>query len=382
MRPERWTAAGALAVLAAALLVVPGRPGGPQVSVADATADAPGLPPGRAPAPAAEPVAVAAPVEVMTPQRLGSRSGGDAGTVTTGTLVNPDGDGSAAAASTTAAPPAAPPTTPIGPGVGDTARARFESRFPAHAAAAQDPADPASTRWAVLVGINDHQGSTVDNIGSRSDAESLYAHLIDQGWSPDHVLLLTDELATREAIVEGIRWLARQTTPDSTAVFSYSGHAKQWWGVDMDGDGEIPDEGLWPSDNDHIVDSEFVDLMDEVDAGRLWVNLMACEAAGFLDAGLVRDGRVVTYSSAEVEKSYEDPSVGHSVWGWNLTVQGLRRGLADANGDGDVTVQEAATHAIPRAATRTARQTPYGPQNGGMVDRAGGAFSLAVPTGP
>lgn len=101
--------------------------------------------------------------------------------------------------------------------------------------------------------------------------------------------------------------------------------------------------------------------------------------AGFLDPGLVREGRVVTYSSAEDEKSYEDPSVGHSVWGWNLTVQGMRHGLADRDGDGDVTVQEAAAHAIPRAAHRTSRQIPHGPQNGGMVDQARGPVSLSIP---
>ena len=279
------------------------------------------------------------------------------------------------------APPAPPPTTPVGPGTGDTPRARFASRFPAHDSATQDTAQPASTRWGLLVGVNKHQGRTHDNIGSRPDAESLYAHLMDLGWQPDHVLLLTDELATRENILEGVRWLARSTTPDSVAVFSYSGHAKQWPGWDVDGDGETTDEALWPSDNQHITDGEFADLMGTVRAGHMWLNFMACEAAGFLDPGLSRDGRIVSVSSAEDEKSYEDPSVGHSVWGWNLTVQGLRRGAADANGDGEVTVQEAVAYAIPRATRRTEGQS-HGAQHGGMVDRAGGAFHLTIPAPP
>ena len=294
-----------------------------------------------------------------------------------GGLVNPDA-GEPVRAAAAAAPPAAAPTTPVGPGDGDTPRARFASRFPAHDAATQDTADPASTRWGLLVGVNEHQGRTHDNIGSRPDAESLYAHLMDLGWQPDHVLLLTDELATRENILEGVRWLARATTPESVAVFSYSGHAKQWHGWDVDGDGETTDEALWPSDNQHITDGEFADLMGSVQAGHMWLNVMACEAAGFLDPGLSRDGRIVSYSSAEDEKSYEDPSVGHSVWGWNLTVQGLRRGAADGNGDGEVTVQEAVAYAIPRATRRTEGQS-HGAQHGGMVDRAGGAFRLTIP---
>lgn len=310
-------------------------------------------------------------------------TGGGLPAISVDALAVPDGGDAAASTSATlaAAPPAPAPTTPIGPGDGATPRARFESRFPAHTAATQDVDDPATTRWAVLVGVNAHQGTTRDNVGSRQDAQSLYAHLMDQGWLPDHVLLLTDELATREAIVESIHWLARRSTDDSVAVFHYSGHAKQWFGQDVDGDGESPDEGLWPTDNDHIPDGEFVRLMGDVTAGRLWVNVMACEAAGFLDPGLARDGRIITYSSAEDEKSYEDPAVGHSVWGWNLVVQGLRNGEADRDQDGSVTVQEAVAYAVPAATTRTTGQA-YGAQHGGMVDRAGGVFSLAVPDQP
>lgn len=342
------------------------------------------LPPGRAPAPA--PPKAPAPVSMPVPEH--EQTHADTGPVTPvvadDALVVPDGQEGAAPEDGTSpslapAPPTRAPATPVGPGEGESARDRFESRFPAHAAATQQPDDPASSRWAVLIGVNEHSGSTRDNVGSRQDAESLYTHLLDMGWSGDHVLLLTDGLATRETIVQAVDWLARKTDEDSVAVFSYSGHAKQWPGQDMDGDGEVPDEALWPTDNQHIVDGEFVTMMDAVEAGRMWLNFMACEAAGFLDPGLAREGRVVTYSSAEVEKSYEDPSVGHSVWGWNLTVQGLRLGEADTNEDGEVTAQEAAAYAIPRAAARTHGQQ-YGAQNGGMIDQSRGAFSLTIPS--
>lgn len=343
-----------------------------------------GLQTDRAEAPVSEPTPAPVVTAVPDPDDVNTDPEGAAPAVAERALAVPDGSDSTGdpptqATTTAPAPPTHVPTTPVGPGEGDTPQARFASHFPAHAAATQDPDDPASSRWAVLVGVNTHQGSTRDNIGSRQDAESLYSHLVDMGWSEDHVLLLTDELATRESIVEAVAWLARKTNDASVAVFSYSGHAKQWPGEDRDGDGEVPDEALWPTDNQHIVDGEFVDMMADVEAGRLWINFMACEAAGFMDPGLVRDGRIVTYSSAEVEKSYEDPSVGHSVWGWNLTVNGLRLGEADSNDDGDVTVQEAAAYAIPRAARRTSGQR-HGAQNGGMVDQAHGAFSLTLPS--
>lgn len=364
-------------------LAVDGEVPGPRASRGAAGAD-PSVPPGAAPAPVPAPSPTPTMVETPTTAARALADRGDTPAVGDDTLVVPDGgEGTAPIAPSdgAAAPPAPPPSTPVGAGEGDSPRARFESRFPAHAAASQDPRDPATTRWAVLVGINEHSGTTRDNVGSRQDAESLYAHLMDLGWRADHVLLLTDELATRETMLESVHWLARRTTADSVAAFSYSGHAKQWFDRDVDGDGEVPDEALWPSDNQHITDREFADVMGTVGAGRLWLNIMACEAAGFLDPGLVRDGRVVTFSSAEDEKSYEDPSVGHSVWGWNLVVEGLRNGRADADGDGAVTVQEAASFAIPRAAKRTSGQS-YGAQNGGMVDRAGGALSLSIPPPP
>lgn len=274
------------------------------------------------------------------------------------------------------------PSTPLGTGQGDTPRARFASRFPAHDAATQDPMQPRTTRWAVLVGVNDHQGTVRNNVGSRQDAESLYSHLMALGWDADHVLLLTDRLATQETIVEALRWLERKTTGDSVALFWYSGHAKRWSGTDVDGDGHANRIGLWPSDNRFVTDREFIRLLAGIRASRVWVNIMACHAEQFLQEGLARDGRLVTFSSRSPEKSYEDPSVDHSVWGWNLVVRGLRQGLADSSGDGDVTVQEALNYAIPRAAHRTSRQTPHGAQNGLMVDRAGGPFSLAIPPPP
>lgn len=266
------------------------------------------------------------------------------------------------------------------PPADDTARGRFERRFPAHAAASQDAAEPATTRWAVLIGINEHAGTTRDNLGSRQDAEALAAHLRGLGWRDDHVLLLTDAMATRENIVEAIRWLQRKTDESSVSVFHYTGHTKQWPNWDVDGDGERTDEALWPSDNRHISDGEWAALMAPI-AGRMWINIGACEAAGYLDPGVSGPNRIVTYSSAEDQKSYEDPGAGHSVWGYELVINGLRRTHGDSNGDGAVTVEEAVNFAIPRAASRTQNQR-YGPQTGGVDDQVEGDFPLEIPPPP
>lgn len=255
---------------------------------------------------------------------------------------------------------------------------RFNELFPDQAAATQDVRDPSTTRWAVLIGINDHQGPTRDNIGSRQDAELLHAHLLSLGWRADHIVLLTDALAVRDNIEEAIAWLGRKTDPDSVAILSYSGHTKQWWGEDVDGDGEIPDEGLWPSDNDRIPDGEFVARMAPVDAGKLWINIAACEAEGFADPGLARPGRTMTFASQEDEKAYEEPRENLSIWGHHLIERGMVERRADTNGDGRVSVEEAFHFAVPPAAERS-RIGSHGSQHGVIVDPDPEPFLLGLP---
>jgi hypothetical protein len=255
----------------------------------------------------------------------------------------------------------------------------FAERFPAQAAATQDPDDPASTRWALLIGINEHRGTVADNIGSRQDAEDLRTVLLAHGWRDDHILVLTDRQATRDDIVAGLAWLADKTDEDSVAVFHYSGHSKKWR-HDVDGDGER-DVGLWPSDDGYIVDSELVDLLEPVQPQALWVSFATCNAAGMADPGLAQPGRVLTFSSGAPQKSYEHPAWGNSVWGWHLIEQALGAGLGDLDGDGRVTVQEAFAWARPRASDTTSGQR-YGPQDGVMIDLLGGELDLLVPDAP
>lgn len=256
--------------------------------------------------------------------------------------------------------------------------ATWADRHPAHAAAVQDPSQPATTRWALLIGINEHLGGVSDNIGSRQDAEDLRAHLLADGWLDDHILTITDRDATRANIIAGIRWLADKTDQDSVAIFHYSGHSKKWYGRDHDGDGEITDEGLWPTDSRFIVDSELAGLLGAVQPQALWLNFATCNAAGLADPGLVQPGRLLTFSSGEPQKSYEHPAWGNSVWGWFLIEQAMVGGLADADADGRVTVEEAFSWARPRASTTTSQQSD-GPQDAVIVDLLDGDFDTAIP---
>lgn len=380
------TAAAAVLLVLQAIVVVTHRPDGPPASVAIEDVPPPEPSPSASPTPPV-PDPVLTPEEPPTPTTEAPTTGAPPAPaeVQTQAEVRQIDPGASADEGPpppprSAEPPPPPPSDEDRSPPRDPAYERFARDFPDQEAAGQDPRDPSTTRWAVLIGINDHYGPTRDNVGSRQDAEDLHSYLLHLGWRSDHIVLLTDHAATRERIEQAIWWLARKTNGDSVAAFHYSGHTKQWHGWDPDRDGEVPDEALWPADNDRMTDRELVDRLAHVRAGRFWIDIGACEAEGYADPGMLQDGRVLTFSSREAEKSYEDPSVSNSVWGYYLVERGMHAGEGDADGDGDVTVQEAFDFAAPRAAQRTANGR-NGPQHPVIQDRAG-PFSLRIPPPP
>lgn len=256
-------------------------------------------------------------------------------------------------------------------------RGSFAAAYPAQARATRTTG-PGGNFWALIIGINDYAGSTRDNIGSYQDATALRTHLLGLGWRSDHVLLIGNRSATRTRIIQGLQWLASKTDGASTVVFHYSGHERPY-SSDVDGDGESRDVALWAADNKLIVDGDLGTMLGAVRAGKMWLNFAVCRAGGFDDPGTVKPGRLITYSSPEWELSYEDPAVGHSVFGYFSIVEGMRSQRADANGDELTTVQEAFAYARPRVINRTSNR-----QHPSMVDSYGRSFSLvagATPSG-
>ena len=250
---------------------------------------------------------------------------------------------------------------------------RFRDLFRAQYRATVDPYVPATNYWALLIGINEYSGRTRDNIGSYQDARELRRHLLSLGWRSDHILLLGNRHATASNIIQSIRWLASKTDSSSVVVFNYSGHEMPTRST-ADGDRESRDIAIQASDNRLVLDGVLGREMGRVAAEKMWINLAVCRAGGFDDPGMVRPGRVITYSSPESELSYEDPSVHHSVFGWYEIMDGMVQKQADANGNGDVTVEEAFRYARPYVINRTSsKQHPF------IVDNLSGSMSLRPP---
>lgn len=268
---------------------------------------------------------------------------------------------------------AAASTTTSSTSSSSSGSASFAKKYPAQANAYVDPAIPATNYWALLIGINDYAGSTRDNVGSYQDARDLRKHLLSLGWHSDHIALIANRDATATRIIQGIRWLASKTDSSSVVVFHYAGHEKPLK-TSSDGDNESRDVALWVADNKLIVDGVLGREMGKVAASKMWIDLAVCRAGGFSDAGMVKSGRIITFSSPESELSYEDPGLHHSVFGWYVIMEGMRQGLGDSNGDGIVTVEEAYKYARPLVVDRTdGRQHPK------ISDNLSGQLNMTPP---
>jgi hypothetical protein len=250
----------------------------------------------------------------------------------------------------------------------------IKSTFPSQAAAREYSSDPRSKRWALLIGINDYAGGTQDLMGSRQDAEELRTVLLRLGWRSDHIMLIRDRHATAAHIIQAIRWLSLKTTTASTAVFLYSGHEK-YTRTTADGDNETRDVEIWAADNRMILDGVLGKEMNRVRAYRMWIAISTCRAQGFSDAGMIKTGRVLTFSSTASQYSYDVPEWHHSAFGYYMIHVGMYLKAADANHDGHVTVEEAFVYARPRVYSQTRKlQTPV------MVDKASGSIYLVIPS--
>lgn len=239
--------------------------------------------------------------------------------------------------------------------------------------ARQIDGQPATFYWAVIVGATDYAGSTPNAPGSAEDAWSLRDHLLSLGWRSDHIYTVTNLGMTRDNILKAIRWMASKTNGRSLAIFHYSGHEKPTR-TTADGDNETQDVQLWAADNRYIPDGELARELSRVRSYRSWFHISACRAAGFSDSGMFAGGRVVTWSSTQSELSWGDASLKASVFNHFMINQGMRKRLADANRDGNVTVEEAFWYSRRPVMDRTSnRQHPI------MDDRWPGDFSLKPP---
>lgn len=180
------------------------------------------------------------------------------------------------------------------------------------AQAAEPPGQPGVKR-ALLIGINKYRA--VPKLqGSLNDIETMRHILLTRwGFSEKHITIVRDEGATRAGILAALDHLVKETGPNDTVYFHYSGHGSQVEDLNGDEADDHLDETLVPQDGrsgevPDITDDELDAVFSKMRAKSALVILDSCHsgtATRSLDIrtrSIPRDTRLELYRKAEVAK--------------------------------------------------------------------------------
>jgi|SRR5579863_931512 len=246
------------------------------------------------------------------------------------------------------------------------------------------------TLWVFAVGISHYRNSMIDLQYADNDAETLAAALQDRApgvFVDVKQMVLINEQATRQSILDGMKTFFSQASPDDTGVIALMGHGVVWHGVsyfvpysaDM---ANLATEGLTMSDFDKSVQSvsarvkKLALLLDTCHAdafspnprglGRTQPQRQQARGIALVDeiAGSAPDTFVLSASQGD-ESSWEDANYrlpgetkGHGAFTYAL-LSGLRESGEVQPYQGALYMDELAGYVSHKASERTGgKQTP------------------------
>jgi len=217
-------------------------------------------------------------------------------------------------------------------------------------------------KLAVLVGINDYDGTQNDLRYCVNDINDVYSALVNvYGFSSSNIMVLTDSQATYANVLAALDWLAQNAGSDSTAVFYYSGHGSRS-SSDRDGDGEKTDECIVTRELAFLWDGILASKFRNISSSKIWLGFDSCYSGGMADAvqddGLKGIARVNTMACKANQLSGESSTIQHGYFTYLLVDQGILGGKADSNRDGKVSIEEAFNYAQANIRQYTRPQTP------------------------
>ena len=201
---------------------------------------------------------------------------------------------------------------------------------------------------ALLIGINDYQGTESDLQGTSADVRNVAEALIGTfGWNPDNIYTLLDDKATAENIVTAIKVLLVDSTRPGDQVFlHYSGHGTQI--TDQNGDeSDQKDEVIVSADLNAIPDDLFDEALRLIEDRRVTVIFDSCfsgTATRDLEAPLA-GGKLWQGDSSRGLSRAKAPPPDLSNGG--LAPPGLRRNVWSAVSDQEIALEDASA-APPR----------------------------------
>lgn len=192
---------------------------------------------------------------------------------------------------------------------------------------------PIKDKWAVIIGINNFKDPTIPQLQfPAKDASDFADFLVQKGnFARDHVLLLTNENATRDNIRDAIggNWLPRRVEKDDLVLIFASTHGSPKE-LDVAGENFLVAYDSDPQ-NLYVTGIRFSDLAPEIKertgCDRVVLLLDACNsgAASVGGKGLVRtsnfdvaalagEGQIVISSSASNQRSFESKRYKNGVF--------------------------------------------------------------------
>ncbi|MDY6917694.1 MAG: caspase family protein, partial [Chloroflexota bacterium] len=232
--------------------------------------------------------------------------------------------------------------------------------------------------WAVIAGVSDYApGSGLQDLQyTDDDAYDMRDALLEgSNWHSSHITMLIDEGASKGDIQQAIEDMGNAGEPDDVFLFYFSGHGGTVKDMLPFDETDELDEILCPYDfnpddpESAINDDELGNWLAALPGEPVLVALDTCHSGGMIRQGVVQskgigegsaagqgdgfardlygviDGVVVT-ACDDAEASYEDPILQNGVFTYYL-VEGLN-GAADANGDDQISMEEAFNYAYWR----------------------------------
>ncbi len=240
--------------------------------------------------------------------------------------------------------------------------------------------------WAILVGIDEYTKWPRLSHAVR-DMKAIEQTLIQRfGFTPDHVVSLTNAEATRNNILSAFHdKLVHGGMQKNDRVFVFfAGHGatrKLTSGRDL---GYIVPVDADPERiaTDGIAMSEIQNIAESLPAKHVLFVMDSCYSGlgltrgggGFLRENAKRIGRQMLTAGGADQLVADDGPNGHSIFTWTL-LQALQ-GKADLNGDGFITSTELAAYIAP-AVAGVSQQTPA---FGSLPGSQGGEFVFELPT--
>ena len=247
------------------------------------------------------------------------------------------------------------------------------------------PTPTPASKSALLVGVADYPGDQSDLNFCDDDAISLAQLLVSKGgYNPNNVLVLTDSLATKEAIKWGINtWLDGCESGGGQVVFFNSSHGTQIADVAPYDEIDGKDEAICPWDSvlqgsvDLVLDDELDQWLASLESTKVEVLVDSCFSGGLVKSlpgaqerylpspdgstgitvdGFAKDvnktGREVMTASDDIETSIEWPAYAHGAYTYYL-LDALKSPSADTNANKYVSGQEAYSYLYPKVVAFT-----------------------------